>query len=353
MKNWKYGAENAAAGAVAGVVNHTAGKQILSEPMAFGLGGGPAFGYFIFEYKGMLPNLYIGTQKHWHQPGGIFSAVAKAFGLKCQMRTASTANAAHTRLMEALEKGEPVIAILDGRLFTGAEIDSTSHGEPVQAVITACGGEAVELDYLREEPWRVPMDRFREARDQMKREKYAFFEIAGEPDDSRLKKSVAAALAEHCRQPLHPAIPAKGAQSSLAFDGLDRLIDALRAGKGKKSWRSIGSSSEAFAALLRQLVGWISGPGVARGANRNHYAVFLREASSILESNSVGVVAGEFENSAADWSSLSRLAEESIVSLERSDTADVMAEFTAGAVVLLERIRRTEEKAFERLAESL
>ncbi len=77
----------------------------LTEAMLFGVGGGVSVMYFVFEYEGYPPSLYIGTRYH----DNLMGAACKRLGITAKVQETTSREKALANLLTALEARHPAI----------------------------------------------------------------------------------------------------------------------------------------------------------------------------------------------------------------------------------------------------
>lgn len=305
MENWTFGAINAEAGNMARLLAHIGVEQPLDEATAFGLGGGIAFGWFTFEYKGLPPSLYIGTRSNWHDPEAALTGMAQAAGAELTRHTASTEAAAEKKLQKAMEEGNPLLVCIDERAFSGPDFDTAQAGNQVYPLLLGIDGGEYILDYLSSSPHRLTAETFQKGRAAMKRAKYEFYSVNKAKPAKNLAEYAREAIAKQTENPLHPGIRAKGAQARLGFKGLQGFLTALTAEKGKHTLRSVGATRDDFASLMEQTHYWIAEAGTGGDGLRGLYSQFLAVHGSGSNSRQAAEL---FVESAGAWREIARAA---------------------------------------------
>src|SRR5687768_6356865 len=87
-----------------GVVAPHSGKP-YSEAMLLGLAGGVSAMYFVFEYEGHEPHIFIGTRNHEDNMG----EACKRLGIALDVKETTSRDKAVANLTAALEGGHPAI----------------------------------------------------------------------------------------------------------------------------------------------------------------------------------------------------------------------------------------------------
>jgi len=334
MKNWTYGGSHQESAAICKLCSWAAPENSLQEHDAFGFGGGIAFGFFTFEYKGELPHLYIGTMNWWHQPGRFFENAARAAGCTVRRHIASSATTASNKLHATLAHGEPVIISLDERALSGQEIDPARPGRVVYPVVTGINGDTLLLDYLDSTPHEISIDAMESGRAVLKRSQFEFFTVTTEGKPSDKSEAFITCIKEQSATPLNPGIPAKPAQKRIGLPGMELMVTMLE-GSGKGSLSQIGSSPESFASLMKQMALWIAEAGTGGDAMRSLYAQFLKANGISKQHNHAAQV---FEQSAVQWRAAAGVAQEFVKSGSRR--ADFASERAATLNSLAERFKQ-------------
>jgi hypothetical protein len=345
---WNYSGMNPESSALANIINSKSSSSIATESDVFGFGGGIAFGYFLFQYKGYPPNLYIGTRNFWHDTNQFLQNAARIYGCMIRHHTASSLSAAQKKLDNALADG-PVIACLDARIFESKEFDTSEPGATIYAAILGRENGSYVLDNCSGGPVSLSEADFKRARQTQKRAKFEFFTVEKEQAPLDKKAAFTHSLKAQAETPLHPGIPASGAQSSLGLPGMQKWIKALRADKGKTSWLSIVNSTSDLSSLLQQVRYWITQFGTDGSANRILFSRFCRDNQP---ENMLNEALTEIEKSIESWAAIDRIAEEGIAELKRQGSDQELLQQTQSALQTemaeeLEKIYMRESKFWQ------
>lgn len=304
----EFGGENPEDSALATLLAYgglTVNDKKPSEELIFGLTGGPAFGYFMFEYKGHEPHLYLGTRNNWHDVDAAFRDVIDVFGGKLEVRTASSVSTAEKHLLECLEAGQPVAVHVDAATLSYNQLPATWSGA-VSTVVVVNGIEngVAHLADRAAVAIEVPLAELTAARLRQKKHKATLYCVAEVGSETHLVQNLPTILRGIAARALHPGIEAKGFQGNLGIAGLRKWSELAGAGKGGKSWRKVFATFPAYYAGMRSLFHWIELGGTGGGGSRRHFATFLDIAALLLNRKKLRQCAEEYRAIADSWTAI-------------------------------------------------
>lgn len=280
----------------------------LSEALLFGVSGGIAVGYFVFEYKGYLPHVALLTYNTFDPLATIFERLA----IPREVLQTAKPDAAFKNLMDVLESGHPAMVWADK---FSLPYNLMPNDEPMWAmmplVVYGVENDTVYIADRSSQPLTVSLDDFTQARARVKQDKFRILDL-DTPDMDKLPAAVQKGIWQ-CIS-LFTDAPPKGARENFGFAALQHLANMLTNTRNKRSWER---TFPAGSALFNALAGDIFQPGIfdwimvwngVDGAGRGLYAHFLDEAAMILGKPDLKPVADQFRASAVAWNALAQAA---------------------------------------------
>ena len=274
--------------------------QPFSEAMLLGISGGITFGYFTFHYKGYDPQVNLLTRNTFAPMETIF----KRMGIKVAKKQTASADKGRQNLIDALEAGLAPIAKPDGSLlpYNAIPYDQYSwHTMPL--VIFGYEPDAGEA-YISDRSkvaLTVPSESLDQARARVKKDKHRLL-LLGAPDESMLKDAVKAGMADCVK--LMTEKPPKGSANNFGFKAMQRWADMLQK-KTKGSWAREYAGGRPLLAALTSAYAFL-GPAFGKTvhAERDVYAAFLDEASSLLDTPGLDEAAALYREAGEAWRGL-------------------------------------------------
>ena len=272
-----------------------------SEALLLGVGGGIAFGYFTFEYKGYLPHVALLTRNTFNP----FNTILERLGIAQDVQQTNKAEAAEKNLLDALNAGLHPLAWADYSLlpYNDLPYDEGMWGMlPVLAV--AAEGETVTLADRSSRSLHVSMADLTKARGRVKDDKYRIMTLSA-PQPSKLAGAVHKGICQAIQ--LFTEEPPKGARDNFGFAAYQKLADMLVNTRNKHSWKRF---FPAGVRMYHALAGspsqpgaydWVNTWGSADGAERGMYADFLDEAALVLKKPALKEAGGKFRKSYRLW----------------------------------------------------
>jgi hypothetical protein len=298
-RHWETGSIHNAL-ALQGILAPHTGKP-YSEALLLGVSGGIAFGYFTFEYKGLLPHLVLLTRNTFDP----FATILERLGIVQDVRQTHKVEIAEKNLMEALESGLYPLVWADQFSLPYNDLgfsDAMWAMFPILAV--GLDGEIVEIADRSSKPFHIAMDDLTKARGRVKQDKYRLITLEA-PQPAKLAAAVSNGIYQ-CLQ-LFTEKPPKGARHNFGFGAYERLTDMLVNTRNKQSWERFFAPGVRMYHALAGSVGqpgaysWIQTWGAGPGAERGLYADFLDEAAVILKKPSLKGAANQFRESYSLW----------------------------------------------------
>lgn len=301
--------------AAAGVQDPRTGEA-FSEEMLLGIGGGLGFAYFVFEYKGHPPTLYIGTRVGHQYPytADFATTVLERLGVEFTVHETGGKKAAASKLDQALDGGRAALAWVDMAGMPYRQISGDMGGAlPHVVVVTGPAhddGDALSVLDISAEPFSLSRDQLAQARARLRKAKNRLIEIApGSPaptaDD--LAAAVRAGIAT-CVDSLRDGALVPRAAGNFGFAALEKWLGLVNKSKNKKGWPTVFRPGLPLYTGLRELYFWIEASGTGGGGFRPMYAEFLAQAADILELPALRDLAGEYRGLGRSWSDLARAA---------------------------------------------
>jgi hypothetical protein len=288
-----------------GVVTPHTGKPI-SEALLMGLGGGAAFGYFTFEYKGFDPQVNL-LSRNTFDP---FETILERLGVPQNVLQTTNPKKAEENLMEVLDSGKPAIVWADMMTlpYNGFE-PNKGWWAMMPLVVYGYDGETVNIADRSAHAITMSADVFNAARARVKKDKFRIMTL-GEPDLKRLNASVKKGIEQSVRLFTQP--PPKGTAENFGFTGMAHWAEMLTNTRNKQSWeRWLPPGRRAYVALagtgyVPGVYQWIMTYGAGNGMERELYAEFLDEAAALLYKTKLESAAHFFRQSAELWRALAK-----------------------------------------------
>ena len=282
-----------------GVVAPHTGEP-FSEALLFGVAGGISVLYFVFEYEGYPPHVYLGTRS----PEDLIPTACARLGIPMQTQETASADKAARTLAGALAARQPAMvwAGVGNLPYNGLPLADF----PAMFPIVVYGTDEAAGQVQIADRARVPLT-----------------VTPAEAGRRSCRAGQHKAPADHVWRTSGPGCPARcrgGGHSRLHYTihpGLDeRPQDQLRPGcaakwagliadpRDKKGWPHLFPPGRDLYAALVTIFQAIETMGTGGGAARPLYAAFLDEAAVILDKPALRPVAEAFRADAAQWTAL-------------------------------------------------
>lgn len=284
-------------------------KKPFSEAFLLGVSGGIAFGYFTFEYKGLLPHVALLTRNTFDP----FQTMLERLGVEQHVIQTTKVETAEKKLVETLEAGSPVLVWADECSLPYSSKKGSAYWNMIPILAYGMDGEDVLIADLSSQPLRVPMKNLTQARARVKDEKFRLITLAS-PLTSKLVPAIQKGIWQCIT--LFTDKPPKGARHNFGFAAFEHLADMLVNTRNKQSWeRLFAAGPRMYNALAGTaeapgvfappgMFTWINCFGAGDGAERALYAEFLDEAAILLEKKALKAAANQFRTSHAQWLAL-------------------------------------------------
>ncbi|AUP79596.1 BtrH N-terminal domain-containing protein [Flavivirga eckloniae] len=249
----------------------------VSEPMVFGIGSGLMFCYIPFLKVNHAPAISYRTM-----PGQIFKRFAKRTGIKIKKEKFKTPQQAEARLIENLEKNNPVglqVGVYNLVYFPdeyrfhfnahnlivyGKQNDSYLISDPVMETVTTLTSKE--------------LDKVRFAKGAFAPKGHMYYPI-GFPEKLNIESAIIKGIKNTCRDMLAP-VPVIGVK------GIKYTAKLIRKWPKKKGVKVANH-------YLGQIVRMQEEIGTGGGGFRYIYAAFLQESSKILNNNKLAELSKE------------------------------------------------------------
>lgn len=275
-----------------------------SEALAFGAGGGVAFGNFSFEYKGHLPHVAILTRNTFTP----FERALDNLAIRRESRETTDAARAESNVRLELDAGNVPIVLAD--MFSLPHRGLAQEAEMWQMnwyAVLEQKGEGFIIADGSQEPILISAADLRAARGKVKKDRFKMAVLEA-PDPSRIPEGLIKGM-ETCAA-LYLDKPPAGSQSNFGAAGLRHWAKMLVDVKNAKGWPRLFAPGPRLTHVLAGGIwqpgvwDWINTWGTADCADRGTYAVFLREAAAWTGLSALGEVADMVEECAPLWGAL-------------------------------------------------
>lgn len=275
----------------------------LPESMALGASGGIAFGYFVFEYKGLLPHVAL-LARNTFSP---FERALDNLGIRRETRETTNAEKAEESLRKELDFGQPVIVWADMYTLPYRGLNQADCWAMIPMLVTAAkDGGFLVVDGTRA-PFIVEADVLTAARGRVKKDRYRQMTLQA-PDESILRQQIGSAIGTACALMLDK--PPAGSANNFGVSAMHHMAECLLAKKGPKSWAKQFAAGPNLVQALAGKVGqpgvwdWIETWGTAGSADRLTYVDYLRSLTQITGNPGFEGAVPCLVESAAAWSRL-------------------------------------------------
>ncbi|MET4638909.1 BtrH N-terminal domain-containing protein [Mycetocola sp. 2940] len=251
----------------------------VSEPMAFGLGGGIGFLYAVFEYRQVPHPLLTIVAQHHPQPW--LDAVAGHLGLDLSTVTSSAPGAALKKLDAALDAGRPaMLTVGRGLLPWHGDTRVEEAADPYPIVVAGRADGRYLVDDSAPEPHLLTSDQLAAAWGAHRAGRFRLETLrppAAAPDLAVAVRASIATTTAHLTGP----VLGNAFDVNVGLSGMERLLADLEDTTTKKGWRRRFGPPEAFGVGMTRLAECLTWAHTAPGAGRSLYGAFLEEAGPI------------------------------------------------------------------------
>ncbi|MCG8419652.1 MAG: BtrH N-terminal domain-containing protein [Proteobacteria bacterium] len=304
--------------AAAGVVDPGTGEP-FAEAMLLGIGGGLGAAYFVFEYKGHPPHLYIGTRVGHQYPytADFATAVCSRLGVEIRVHEIGSKKTASKHLVRATDGGRAALVWTDMGSLSYWQIDEAQKGAlPHVVLVTRIDQEAnnaAVIDHSAR-PFSLPLGELVEARARLRKAKNRVIEIIPKQQVDDLCPAVHNGLVA-CVNSLRDGALVASAAGNFGLSALDKWAHLVNNPRDKKGWPRAFRPGIPLYTGLRQTYFWIEMAGTGGGAFRPMYADFLDRAAQLLDRPTLGDLAGEYRSLGDAWTELAEAALPETVSI--------------------------------------
>ena len=276
-------------------------SQPFSEAMLFGLTGGVAVMYFMFEYEGYPPQLYIGTR----YPFDPLDQAVERLGLVANVIETTSQKRAVDNLLSVLATGEPAIVWAD--MFQLRYNALPSGGFPGMQPIIVYGYNSDTGEIQIADRSLVPLtattgelSAARAAQGNL--ENRILTVDAPQKGIKNLGRAIRGAI-RACIS-LYTDKPPKGPSSNFGFKALEKWEDLIVNERKQKGWKKLFANRAQLYEALKSIYTQIEDAGSGGGASRPTYATFLDEAAEVLGKPALVEVAEQFQMAGEKWTEL-------------------------------------------------
>lgn len=298
----------------AALTNVLAAKQIVaphtgnpfSEAMIFGISGGLGMGYILWEFQEHrmeqhIKVLVLAFQNTWQYPNKYYEAVSQRLSLKFRIPETGNKKVAIQTLDDALARSTPVVAWVDGASMPYLQLPEAMKGH-FGNFVTVCGteGDAVLIDDLASQPFKVPADVFAGARARIGSFKNRLLVVEGAASNINLEAAITQGIvfcAEHLSSD----------SESFSLPAIHKWAKLMTDQKNKKGWPVVFKDRRGLYSTLTSLFEAIELQG-APGGLRGMYSDFLLEAANVVNNPRLKEPAEHYAVLAKHWHALAEEA---------------------------------------------
>jgi hypothetical protein len=286
-----------------GVVSGLTG-QPLTESTILGIGGGLGAGYILWEFKSHnSPVLTLGFRNRWQYSSGWTEKTLERLGIDPDIHETGGAAGARKALDERLDRGSPVIALIDLQTIGTWGLPEAQSGVYRHTlVIVARGSDGVYLvDDRGRAPFRIAADVMAAARGRTGSYRHRIVALPtkeGPIPADRLKTAMRAGLegqVDHLRS----------SSDSFSLPAWRKWARMMTDTRNAKAWpRVFADGHGLFGALLAIVEAVDANASPSGGHLRDLYATFLDEAAVALDRPALTDAARAWRRAADAWDEL-------------------------------------------------
>jgi hypothetical protein len=289
------------------VAPHT--EKPYSEAFLFGVGGGIAFGYMVFQYKGGTPYLALLTRNTFKP----FQTVIDRLGIIQETKETTDPKRGLANLIETLEAGSAAVVWADIFSLSYPNLPPNPNiWAMMPMLVHAYDGHSFSVADRSKVSLKVPAEELMAARGRVKKDRFRVATLSP-PDPKKLPEAVIAGIRQ-CIGLFNGTGAPRGHADNFGFAGYLKWADMLVNTRNKQSWtRVFPAGADLFQALVGRTAQpgifiWIMTWGAAPGAERGLFADFLEEAAQILNKPKLRPIADRFREAADLWRQLAEAA---------------------------------------------
>jgi hypothetical protein len=269
--------------------------------MLLGLAGGVSAMYFVFEYEGYEPHIFIGTRNHEDN----ISAACNRLGITLEVRETTSSHKAAENLTAALGAGHPAIVwanmyVLPHNAMPPFDFPAMS---PIVVYGYDTGSDKVYLADRAHSPLEATASDLAEARAAQGSLKHRLITF-GAVSDADLRGAARQAIGSCAALLLDGPADLPRFRSNFGLGALEKWARLVADEKDKKGWAKIFPRGSALYSVLllgyEQIELW----GTGGSAARPMYADFLEEVAPILGVPALNDASTLFRESGKRWSEL-------------------------------------------------
>lgn len=291
-----------------GVTAPHTGKP-YSDALLFGVSGGIAFGYFLFQYKGWPAHVSLLT----HNTFDPYQHTIDRLGIIQESKETIHPERGLANLLDALDNGSPAIVWADMYSLSYNNLPNRNMiWAVVPLLVHGYDGASFHIAGGSKKSLKVPAAELTAARARVKKQRFRIATLSP-PDPKKLPAAVTAGIRQ-CIALFEGEGAPRGFSGSFGFDGLQKWADMIVDERTKTGWaRVFPTGAGLFQALAGTpgqpgIFGWIMTWGAAPNAERGLFASFLEEAADILRKPALLPIAAQFRESASLWHTLAETA---------------------------------------------
>jgi hypothetical protein len=261
------------------------------EAVVFGLGGGIGASYFVFEYKGMVPNVFLGMRYGLYGSPDFFANACRRLGATPVFKESASPGAAQKHLLETLAAGKPTVAYVCGK-----EAYSYHH-----VGVAGLDGESVLLDDMEPAPVSMSLEQFAKRRSAIGQFKNRLLTVTLPSALPSWKPGFLEAIGSTING-MHEA-HMKSFASNFGLASLEKFARLLGDAKDKKGWAKQFPPGPKLESGLK----WIQ-LYTRNGAHRGTYADFLEEGGKLTKLKGLGESIKLYRKLDRQWQALAAMA---------------------------------------------
>ena len=287
----------------AGVASPHDGEP-YSDAMLYGLCGGIGFIYFVFEYKGFGPTMFVGLRGE-SMPGPFVIAGLERVGVEFEVAQTGSPKLARKHLDTAIAAGRAAMCTVDApSLPYSGQSQILTGTSPRQIAVIGENETHVWIDDRA--LVRLSHEELATARAAYKKAKHRLITVRSSVGEVDLAASIREAIGRTATRFHEPMF--KGYAANFGLRGQEKLARLLIDDKDKKGWPTqFGAPRTAFFAL-RRFYECVELAHNAPAGGRGVYAEFLDEAAEITGLEDLRIVADAMRQSATIWRDMAKIA---------------------------------------------
>lgn len=282
-----------------------AGGAELTEPLLFGIAGGPGAGYILWEFQhdGSRP-VVLGFSSQWQYIDRAALAALERLGVPAQVHRTGGAVGAARALVAALDDGRPGLVWPDQHVAGYRHLPGSLDGMGGHAVVAyGVADGAYRIDDRGLAPLTVPMAQFDAARARVGsfRNLLVVPEPRGDVSAATLHTAVLTGI-DDCATRLG------GSSASFALPAWAKWARLMTDRRAAKGWPTVFADGRGLVDALASVWEGASAAGPTGGHLRDLTADFLDAADAVLDEVRLEPAASAWREAAAGWHALAELA---------------------------------------------